>query len=484
MPIEPRHEALWRRIVAHRFDDPAARLTFTRRLARENGWTICRAIRVVDEYRRFAFLAVTAGHPVTPSEDVDQAWHLHLAHTRDYWGSWCGQVLGVQLHHGPTRGGDAEAHRYDHQYRRTLVTYSVVFDAAVPDDIWPTAERRFGADLAWQRVNVERNWVIPKPVWLPRRARSSAGLAVFAAMPFVVAAVPNPLDWTAPPFLMLFAALATGAVVAGLLLRQALSPAGDPMAITADIEPLELALLANDGRMRFAAAGIAMLTPCSSEQSTGIPEAKPPTLPIAPEPPPGSTPLLASLHRLLAALGTCLPGDAMKAAVEMAEEEVEPSLVARGLLVGPWWSTFAPWIILAPAMGTVALGIAKVCVGVSRGKPVGILVVGCIALAIVSVVAIARKPRRTRQGDVVVRAAWKRFRESGQQKAWSKRQQVEVILPVAVALLGTAALVNTGHAALLAAVQRLESGGSAGGGCGTDGGCGGGGCGGCGGGGD
>lgn len=84
MPIDPLYQALWERIVAHRFDDPAARLTFTARLARENGWTIGRAGRVVDEYRRFVLLALTAGHAVTPSEDVDQAWHLHLAFTRDY----------------------------------------------------------------------------------------------------------------------------------------------------------------------------------------------------------------------------------------------------------------------------------------------------------------------------------------------------------------------------------------------------------------
>ncbi|NCX98787.1 MAG: hypothetical protein EBX35_09485, partial [Planctomycetia bacterium] len=94
MPIDPRQQQLWERICDHRFDDPAARLTFTGRLARENGWTIGYAVRVVDEYRRFVLLAMTAGHPVTPSEDVDQAWHLHLAYTRDYWEIFCRDVLG------------------------------------------------------------------------------------------------------------------------------------------------------------------------------------------------------------------------------------------------------------------------------------------------------------------------------------------------------------------------------------------------------
>lgn len=169
MPITSEHRDLWERIVAHKLDDPAASLTFTARLAREGGWGIRHASRVVDEYRRFVFLAMTAGHAVTPSEDVDQAWHLHLLYTRDYWGTFCSEVLGKPLHHGPTRGGPSEAVRYDDQYRRTLGAYAQAFDADPPADIWPEPTRRFGEDLAWRRVNLRRNWVIPKPSWLRAR---------------------------------------------------------------------------------------------------------------------------------------------------------------------------------------------------------------------------------------------------------------------------------------------------------------------------
>jgi len=57
-------------------------LPFEARLARENGW--CRAYtqRVIVEYKRFVYLAMTAGHVVTPSEEVDHAWHMHLTYTR------------------------------------------------------------------------------------------------------------------------------------------------------------------------------------------------------------------------------------------------------------------------------------------------------------------------------------------------------------------------------------------------------------------
>ena len=46
--MRPEHEELWSRITAFQFDDGACALPFTRRLARENGWTEHHARRVVE----------------------------------------------------------------------------------------------------------------------------------------------------------------------------------------------------------------------------------------------------------------------------------------------------------------------------------------------------------------------------------------------------------------------------------------------------
>src|SRR5687768_8348674 len=96
---------LWARLEGLALDDPAAALTFSRRLARENQWTFAYTGRVVAEYKRFVFLAREAGHPVSPSEAVDQAWHLHLTYTESYWQEMCAGILGRRLHHHPTKGG-------------------------------------------------------------------------------------------------------------------------------------------------------------------------------------------------------------------------------------------------------------------------------------------------------------------------------------------------------------------------------------------
>ncbi|MBX7481027.1 glycine-rich domain-containing protein [Qipengyuania qiaonensis] len=157
---------LWQRLAAHEIGPSDASLTFAQRLARENRWSHAFTARVLREYKRFCYLAVATGHEVTPSDAVDQAWHLHLTYSRDYWEHFCPEVLGAPLHHGPTAGGQAERTRYYDQYAATLKSYEQMFGEPPPADIWPTARRRFLVDPKGVRVNpqdvmiVSRIWVI------------------------------------------------------------------------------------------------------------------------------------------------------------------------------------------------------------------------------------------------------------------------------------------------------------------------------------
>src|SRR5688572_31481175 len=121
--MTPELRELWGRIEAFNIDCGAAQLTFTKRLARENGWSLAYADRVVHEYKRFVFLCMTAGHKCTPSDQVDQAWHLHMVYTESYWTRMCGHVLRRPLHHGPTRGGESEDDKYVDWYDRTKESY-------------------------------------------------------------------------------------------------------------------------------------------------------------------------------------------------------------------------------------------------------------------------------------------------------------------------------------------------------------------------
>ena len=131
------------RLEDMRIEPDGAELSFQARLAAENGWSQPYAKKVDAEYRKFLFLAVTCDHPVTPSDEVDQVWHLHLLYSRSYWEDLCGRILGKPLHHGPTAGGAEEKNRYILQYEATLEAYRRVFEVEPPEDIWPKTEVRF-----------------------------------------------------------------------------------------------------------------------------------------------------------------------------------------------------------------------------------------------------------------------------------------------------------------------------------------------------
>jgi hypothetical protein len=154
---------LWERIEAFSFDTGPTTYPFWARLASENGWPMSFAARVVTEYRRFLYLAVVAGHQVSPSDHVDQVWHLHLLYTESYWNRLCRDVLGMPLHQHPTTGGASERAKFDDWYRKTLESYRQAFFDDPPADIWPAPANRGGGTDRYQRVNTRRAWIIRKP---------------------------------------------------------------------------------------------------------------------------------------------------------------------------------------------------------------------------------------------------------------------------------------------------------------------------------
>lgn len=174
-----REAILWDQIRGFDIDGGPAKLTFTQRLARENQWPLEYAEAVVYEYRRFLFLAMVAGHPVTPSDEVDQAWHLHLLYVDSYWNRLVKDVLPHPLEHGPTKGGAAERAKYFDWYAKTLEAYRKWFGEEPPHGIWPAPAARF--DHLYARINLKTSYVVPKR--LIRRLTTFAGMALAVLLP-------------------------------------------------------------------------------------------------------------------------------------------------------------------------------------------------------------------------------------------------------------------------------------------------------------
>ena len=220
---------LWKRLEAFHIDAEGVVFPFSKRLARDNQWSHEFALKAIQEYKRFVYLAMVSGVEVTPSDEVDQVWHLHLTYTRNYWGAFTA-LLGKPLHHGPTAGGVVEKNRYNSNYDETLRAYQAEFALAPPADVWPAPAQRFSRAPYMKRLCAEDYLLIPKRK-LFRAVAKLAG-ALGAASVFIATA------------------LAANGVSGGISLRVVIG-LGALILISAII----LALMTASGRSRKGAKG-------------------------------------------------------------------------------------------------------------------------------------------------------------------------------------------------------------------------------------
>ncbi|MGL1886208.1 MAG: hypothetical protein OCD76_06810 [Reichenbachiella sp.] len=155
-------EELWGKLKNFEIDEPDSAYTFSMRIAKENGWKISHALQAIEEYKKFLFLACTVDHPVTPSDQVDQVWHLHLIYTRSYWIDLCKHLLQREIHHGPTTGGSDSTVTFKNFYNETLNSYKKYFKKVAPEEFWPDSDKRF-SDIHFRRINVKKHWIIKRP---------------------------------------------------------------------------------------------------------------------------------------------------------------------------------------------------------------------------------------------------------------------------------------------------------------------------------
>ncbi|WP_018261739.1 TIGR04222 domain-containing membrane protein [Methylobacterium sp. WSM2598] len=463
----PAEAALWDRIAAHPFEVPGRDLDFTRRLARDRGWSLAFARGAVAEYRRFCFLACLGAGPVTPSEEVDEVWHLHLTDSRDYWDVWCRDVLRTPLHHEPAAGGPAERARLVRQYAETLARYEARFGPPGPL-FWPGTRARFRRTPRYRTVDTDRTIVLARPRLLRGPLRAAAALAALLAglgAPPAAALPADPLDWPGPPFLQLYAGLAAAALLIALALRAACR-GGEAPAMPKLSLP-DLAYLAG-GPQRVADVvalalyerGGASVDP-ASRRILVWPHRPPLPSELEPFRPPAGDRSRAEL----------------RAALDAPVERLSHALAARGLVPPRERVRLLRGIGLAVLGAVLALGLANLGVGLSRDRPVGFLALMMGATALLGLWTLLHPMTRTRAGDRVLEVY-----RSHHARAARAPLPNEVLFAFAVS--GALALVGTELTGFVAFLR--PPGGSDGGGGGDgggDGGGGGGGCGGCGGGG-
>ncbi len=476
------HAELLQRLNHFNLDAPDATFPFSSRLAKENQWSPAYARRVIEEYKRFAFLAVAAGHPVSPSEDVDQAWHLHLTYSQNYWRVFCPDVLQKPFHHSPTKGGANEHSKFNDWYARTLASYEHFFGEPPPADIWPSLESRQQTRQHFVRVDRETHWVIRKPEWrIHPQFVGATGLILLTlcGTGAMFANGINPLDWRGPDFLAFFILLFGVCLCLAFWLRGRLRvPTADGDLPVLNLSAYELAYL-NGGKILTVNTAIANLV----RQRILFLDAKEKRL-LPGNQKPGE---LSELERVICT-AVARPGGEKIGEVRVAAKtivgEISEQLKALGVVVDDMQARKAIWLPLLIAFTPIALGGIKLFVGINRGKPVGFLVALMFISLIISLIALARRPLRSRLGDAVLKH---RQSEQGNLKdSLGDNSMNPMLFATGIGLFGMAALDNTPWNNLK---KDLRPPGGSSSGCGSScgsscgGGCGGG-CGGCGGGGD
>ena len=135
-----RNEKLWQRIQEFSLDAPSASFPFSKKLAKEEKWSLDFTKRAIDEYKKFVYLCCISPIGASPSEIVDKVWHLHLIYTQNYWEDFCPNVLKMNLHHHPSNGGNEESKKHYNWFLETLENYKTTFHQEPPQDIWkPTS---------------------------------------------------------------------------------------------------------------------------------------------------------------------------------------------------------------------------------------------------------------------------------------------------------------------------------------------------------
>ncbi|MBE9127118.1 TIGR04222 domain-containing membrane protein, partial [Coleofasciculus sp. LEGE 07081] len=441
---------LYRRIQAFSLDEPDTNQPFTQRLARENRWSARYTQRVTDEYKKFVFLAAAAGHPVAPSDQVDQVWHLHLLYTHSYWGEFCPNILQMPFHHSPSRGGKSEHHKFYDWYSKTLASYESFFGHAPPADIWTPAHIRFAGNVDFVRVNAQQTWLLPKPHLrtLPKLhldQRVSAILlfvlvvTITGCEPLLSTGIRNPLNFTGSEFLRFYLLVASAVFLVAYCLRWYLrQPAANFSSSTVSLDTYETAYLVG-GKNKVIETAIASLV------QRGHLKPQPTTRSLILE-----KPLPADSHPLERAIAKVIKTDGrierVKASVsttinQICDRQICDRLQHLHLLVSKNQAKVAQQLPAMAVFAVLLLGISKIGVGISRGKPVGFLFMLCLFTAIVGLGFLYIPVFRSRYGDRVLADIQNRHAHLKQTSTSSTSTDPQLVL--AFALFGTGVLAGS-----------------------------------------
>lgn len=293
------------------------------------------------------------------------------------------------------------------------------------------------------------------------------------------------LDLAGPQFLGLYVVLLVVAWTIAHVARNLLRPPRDAVdAMSLALKPVEIGYLADGEKQALDAA----MTSMAQRKLLAVDPARR-SIAVVAAPPTDADSLERRLYTFFGKNGRTIENARAEATPLFAP--MRERLTRAGFLIPDEYRWMARWIPSLLLGAVLALGVAKVKIGVSRDRPVGFLVLLCALTGGEALRLLVKAPQRSIRGDNAL-AAFRAGNEGLHVTAMVKPDRVPPEdMALAVGLYG-AHIIRTGPMSelgtLLDPPPRVTSSLSSGGGgscsscssssCG--GGCGGGGCGGCG----
>lgn len=292
----------------------------------------------------------------------------------------------------------------------------------------------------------------------------------------------SPFELPGPEFLALYCGLLVGTTLVAVVLRQLLrGPFDLPAAGLPDLDPYETAYVAGGPTLAFDAAITSLVQRKLLALGPGDGLIRRTV---------GAVP---GLHRVEAAILRAVPDPARTETVATARAEAEGELSrlgqrpeSAGLVLEPGRAALARYLPAALLLLLLGFGGVKLAIGLSRGRPIGFLVVLAVVTFVILLFFAGNEVRASFRG-----ARWVK-RRAGENAGLSAtgRAAPDTLagedVALAVALFGMGAFATGELASLRKALHPAISGSCSGSACSSGsscggGGCGGGGCGGCGG---
>ena len=131
--MDYRLDPLWLKLNMMNPQGMQAFAPMTKMMEQQMGTGSETAQRVIEEYKKFLFLAMRAGHQVIPPGIINEVWMMHMQNAQNYW-----ENLGQMIAEKPvSQGIDAKSFgTMADAWTATLKSYEAVFGTKPPMDIW------------------------------------------------------------------------------------------------------------------------------------------------------------------------------------------------------------------------------------------------------------------------------------------------------------------------------------------------------------